>query len=241
MAIEKAMEIEKEYLALKFSDSVIPRDIIRFQFKHKILLQGFKTLNEFSKAKQSFIFKNTKFKIANTSPETVILDIQKAVKSKSNVWYNYYNGQKLVYVGKNKTYNKKYCKDNKITVIPFLYNGGMIVTTEFDYGLVIVANKRNLINKLQEQLQTALKNLGIETVIDGNDLLIKDYKVIGGAKKNLTETYTCYYFQISFKVNLDDINNICNKKMIKVPKGINNFYPNVTREMLWGELQKWLI
>ena len=48
MAIEKAMEIEKEYLALKFSDSVIPRDIIRFQFKHKILLQGFKTLNEFS-------------------------------------------------------------------------------------------------------------------------------------------------------------------------------------------------
>ena len=234
--IIKAIKVEKNYL--KLIDKGKVKD--KFNFKERLELCGYTNLNKFRNDKLDYLFKNAKFNIDITSPKSVINDIQKAIQTNKNVWYNYYNDQKLVYVGKDKTYNKQYCIDNNIVVIPFLYSGGMIVTTKFDYGLVIVSNIKGLMPRLQKYLQLSLRNLGIETTLNGNDLLLNNYKIIGGARKDLTKIYTGYYFQISFQVNKVDIDNICNKKIIKIPKGINYFYPNITREMLWKELKKWL-
>ena len=72
----------------------------------------------------------------------------------------------------------------------------------------------------------------------GNDLMIGDNKVIGTAIRT-TENKTLYCIQISFNVDVDLINKISTKKMVKIPKGLSSF-GGKTREDLIKEIKTWL-
>lgn len=100
---------------------------------------------------------------------------------------------------------------------------GHYETLAYDYG-------KNFMNKLCEYFKS--KNLN--AVVNGNDILVDDFKVASYMSQNIN---SCIYtaIHISIGMDLDLIKSICVKPMQKTPKGLKDY--NITqKEMIeWVE------
>lgn len=229
MNIEQAIQLEKDYLNCGGRDD--------FYFKEKLELLGF-TFDSFLEAKKEYLWNNLDLKIEEIVIGDFPTKLPQVISNGENVWFNVRSEKHWAFVGA-EYYDEQFCIDNDISILSLNYGGGTIVTTDKDFCLAIPIKIPGLLSKFQKIVSNSLINLGVENEISGNDILIQGNKVCGCAQSNLGE-YTGYYFQVSFQVDLDLIKGVCKKESVKIPKGINDFYPNITREDLIIEINKWL-
>jgi len=255
MSLEKAMQVEKEYLALK--------DTKDFNFNYQMGLHGYKDLEQYHTEKFDWFLKHSDFIVQRTSPQSEIalcrtntgiatasniysnestdyIDrLGKAIKHGKQVLYIFEPTGTCVYVGQGGDYNEKFCVSNKIVAMQLFYGtGGTIVANENDLGLCFALSEKNQMPRLTKKIGNALRNLGVENEVNGNDIMIKGGKIVGGSDV-ITEWGTMYFFQISFKVDVELISKISYKPMEKTPAGINDI-SDIKREDLIKEILSWL-
>lgn len=137
----------------------------------------------------------------------------------------------LVFKSKYGELNEEYCSEKNINICNSFNMGGIIVANVDDIDVGITKEEGWRVGKeLLEFLKTSLEKLIPNKIsIDNNDLIIDDkYKVISYASINSNNRliYTCVH--ISFNPDIELINNVCLKKMIKIPRGLSDF--GITRE-----------
>lgn len=117
--------------------------------------------------------------------------------------------------------------------------GGVIVN--FDSDLCVVhygINDYAFGDILMDFLVAYFKSLNLNAIRDNNDVLVDGYKVASFMNANIEEVvYTAAH--ISIEVDLSIIQEVCEKPMIKVPKGLRDY--GVTQSELIDLLHKVII
>lgn len=112
--------------------------------------------------------------------------------------------------------------------------GGVIVNFKND---ICVGHYETLAFKwgseFMEKLCDYLKSRNLNAEINGNDILVDNYKVASYMSQNIN---SCIYtaVHISISMDLDLIKNICVKPMVKTPKGLEEY--NITQD----EIIEWV-
>lgn len=153
-----------------------------------------------------------------------------AIPTRKMVWYSVDGG-----------FNKDYCIENDILYKYRPYNGGALCVLPTDLEVSIIAHNaptsfpQVILDKLVNWLKSKITN---EIVISGNDILIDDRKILGMANYTYEGAFICG-FHLAFDIDLDFIQQVCNKEIVKVPIGLNNF-GTFNREELIAEMITWL-
>lgn len=134
--------------------------------------------------------------------------------------------------GKDDSCNTEYCDEHNINYVhqSKLQGGGCIVGIK-DNIFIDAKDKAEgycLSDRFSEALCQFLKSKGLDSVrCDNNDVLVDGYKVASGCETSINEWQYMGY-QISMNQNIELIQNICNKEMSKIPKGLSEF--NILKE-----------
>ena len=130
----------------------------------------------------------------------------------------------LVHLGIEEDINEDYCKENNIPIFRVQRTGGAIVSNvgDFDFVTVDTVTDSKKIPFLFSKLIHLLISKNLNAYFENNDLLIDGNKVASYSYRDVPGgIYTAMH--ISMSVNIELIKNICNKEMIKIPKGLNDF------------------
>lgn len=138
--------------------------------------------------------------------------------------------------------HKDFCKKNNIPTFYINRDGGAIVL--FPGNIAIDAVYTTTSYQIEFDFLSAfkhfLKDKGIEAVIDGNDLMVDDKKIIGTIGQVLPEPFLgLTYIGISISINSDAdlINKICTKPMVKIPGALSNY--GITTEEVMDWVLEW--
>ena len=129
--------------------------------------------------------------------------------------------------------NYEYINEHNIEILNIQTMGGTIVVSEGDIGFGLTRSTNTETNRFLEQAKNNLisvleRHNCVVNVID-NDILVDGFKVASYCSKILGNV--CLgVFQLSVNVNLDLIQHISNKPMVKTPKGLSEF--GITTEEL---------
>lgn len=128
-------------------------------------------------------------------------------------------------VGSNGGSNLNAIENLNVRLIQINHEGGTIVASPGDVQIGIFTEGyvgdiyRDLIIS---KIITKLKENGHNPQLVQNDLLINGKKVLGfGSRMFGNILYTA--IQISIDINIDLIQSICSKQMIKIPDGLKNY------------------
>jgi len=121
--------------------------------------------------------------------------------------------------------DEEYCKEQGITICNSFNFGGTIVVDKGDINLAVTRHNGwsigdEILKKLLDKLKDRIPNL----TVNNNDLLFQEkYKLISFASVNVGEgfIYTCW--NITINPNIERINKVCTKEMIKIPKSLHDF------------------
>lgn len=145
----------------------------------------------------------------------------------------------LVFKSKLAQLDELWCINNNVEICNSFNFGGTIISDTNDINAAIMRQDGwSVGQELLALFQQELSNKIPELSIDGNDLLYQEkYKLISYASVNTGEgfIYTCWH--ISFNPNVDLIQNICTKPMLKVPMGLDKF--NITHKDIIDIMQKY--
>ena len=224
----KAQKIVEEYHKLRLDKKA--KDA--FGINEKLRDLGY-TDEEYLRDNFDFYLKSG-IKVKYVTPSEALKNVASA---KGNTLLISNLSEPCVYTG-NSEFNTKYCKDNKIEIVSFGYSGGTIVTSSNDVGFLFILDKQDLLAHLKSKISNWITTNVKKSEMVGNDILIDGMKVVGAAEKTIGDK-RLYYFQVSFSVDLDLINNICSKKIIKKPGGLLDF-GNKNRDELITEVLSWL-
>lgn len=132
----------------------------------------------------------------------------------------------IVATGDGIKANEQYCLDNNIPILPFPNSGGCIVIYPDDIvcGLLTRQTDNDFVVRLLRLFANWLKKHGVSAEFTGNDVLIDGkYKVASGSATVFENNFAYMPIHISMRVDLEQIKNICNKPMVKIPKGLEDY------------------
>jgi len=228
----KAEKIIEEYRKLR----LFPEKKNAFEL-HKRLSEVGYTVEEFIQEQKQHIVKELKIGIREIDSSVVLEEVIAAHKKEENTCLMVTQNHPIVYVG-NDGFNEQFCIENNISIYRIGYGGGTIIAGKDDLTLGVILNNPNMMgyfrNKLKEWITN---NFELPTLI-GNDLMIGENKVVGTATRQ-TGNKTLYCIQVSFSVDLDLIQRISTKEMIKIPKGLS-YFGNKDKLDLIKEVKSWL-
>lgn len=128
-------------------------------------------------------------------------------------------------IGRNGQEDIRKAENLKMKYVQVNNEGGTIVTSpgDVDIGIFTIGYYGNYLkDEIVEKIINKVGENGYAAVLDGNDVLINDRKVVGfGSRMFGKILYTA--IQISVDANLDLIRNICTKKSRKEPEGLNKY------------------
>ena len=137
--------------------------------------------------------------------------------------------------GSAKDINFDYCIEKGLYTCFINRLGGTFVFNTGDLTYLHVGKDDRFNIKMSHFLCKKLQSLGIDAEEKDNDVLINGYKFMGQAQLSLPDGYTMYFGSITINENLDLINNICLKPMVKVPRGLS--YEGINSELV----EKWYL
>lgn len=152
--------------------------------------------------------------------------------------------QTEVTYGYDNDVNKEYCDKNNIPYYNLHRAGGAIVHSKGNVAIFWLYRndkyKRFMLEKALADLKNYLNGKGIACNIEKNDILVDGYKVASTAGYNLKPDYkwTLDGMQISINQDIDKIENICLKPMVKVPKGLSEYGITTAEIVEWCD--KWM-
>lgn len=136
--------------------------------------------------------------------------------------------------------DREYCRQNNIPILEMNRNGGTIVFCKGAVGSAIIYSnklyKEFVLVHMASDFVKWLQHRGLRAELKHNDILIDGYKVGSGAGYNLPPDYKMTYecLQVSLRQDIDAIQNICRKPMVKMPKGLSEY--GITTQ----EVKKWM-
>jgi len=228
----KAKQIISDYHKLR----LFPEAKNAFRLHEKLAETGY-TVQEFMDDKDDETIKELNIEIREIDSFNVLSEVQNGFSGDRNICLIITQDNPVVYVGSND-FNEGYCVDNNILINKIGYSGGTIISGKEDITLGIILENPNMMDYFRRKLKKWIEENSITTEIIGNDLMVGNNKVVGTAIKQ-TGNKTLYCIQISFSVDLDLIQKISKKKIIKIPKGLNCFI-NKKKEDLVKEIKIWL-
>lgn len=133
-----------------------------------------------------------------------------------------------VFQGTTTACDCDYCEKNNIKLLPIPNEGGVIVLSKGDVEIgVFKDNGWDVCNNYMKALCNRLREKVPNIEVLDNDLVIDGkYKCAGSSSRNLGDARNPYIYtavHISLNVNLDLINHICKKEMVKIPKGLGDY------------------
>lgn len=230
--IEKAIEIEKTYVEARM------RGEYPFHLVDKIRECGFEDLEEYFKTKKDHEFNSLQFEVIETTPLKAIADIFATAALKKNALLMAETPSTMVWLGDNSPYNETFCKNNNIPVLPIQTKGGTIVHTKGDLSIGICMTKKDGFNTkfmLDGLADIFSKYTSKKIEVNGNDILIDGYKVVGSSSYRLGDIYV-FVALASMSEKSQLIKEICSKVSDKTP-GYIDF---MTTEQLREEIKTWL-
>lgn len=230
--LEKAIKKEQEYLSYRMKDEE------PFHFIDAVKECGFESIDEYFKAKKLQKFQALSFEKIETNPLEAIPQALEIVKNKKTAIFFADTLFTIIWNGNGSEYNKEYCIEHSIPIIPFQTGGGTIVSTkgdlnigicfpkEFDYSIDDILNGfTNIFRKYTDK----------KIEVQGNDIIIDDYKVMGSAVYK-SSTMLLFMTSISMSDKSEIIENVCLKQSKKIP-GYIDFMSN---KELRQEVVEWL-
>lgn len=164
--------------------------------------------------------------------DIAVIDVNNAISNKIESIIYCVNKKTCVLPALTSEYNEEYCLENNIDIVKMPNEGGALVITNGDIEIAHISKyfnndfKTRFLNYISEYLIQK----GINNKITNNDILIEKYKICGCSSVYRNEMlFTAIHLSINCELEL--IKNICQKEMIKVPKGLSD-YGITTNELL---------
>lgn len=132
----------------------------------------------------------------------------------------------IVAMGDGIKANEQYCLDNNIPILPFPNSGGCIVIYPDDIVCALLTKDvtNTFVLRFLELFANWLRKHRLNAEFTGNDILIDgQYKVASGSVATFNSDFAYMPIHISMRVDLEQIKSICNKPMVKIPKGLEDY------------------
>ena len=162
---------------------------------------------------QITFFEEVEDKVLSSKVKETVISVLK----KTEVIYN-----------ENSGLNKEYCDEHGIKY----YKGKIdsIGTGVVTAGSIVLTIKRKLLNggealsdRFSKELCKYLAQKGLPSVRqDNNDILVDGFKVASGGEITINN-WNYMGYQISVNQDIEAIENICTKPMIKIPKALSDY------------------
>lgn len=230
--IVKAIEKEKEYLSYRMKDQE------PYSLQDALKEYGFESLNKYFEAKKNYEFSNLPFVVIETTPIKAISEVLKAILEKKIAILFADTTNTIVWNGDNSKFNEIYCLTHGIPVLPLQTVGGTIVSTKGDLNIGICFPRSLDISAtdiLKSFANIFRKYTDKEVEVEGNDIIVDGYKVMGSTYYFTKETLM-FITPVSLTEKTELINNICLKQSSKTPSHIDF----MTSELLRQEVLEWL-
>lgn len=152
-------------------------------------------------------------------------ELQKLIAGKIEDAFYYIHKTPLVIPSKTNDVNVEYCTANNIPIVSAFNMGGTIVANTGDIDIAIFKyNGWNMGKDFLSYLKYNLSKFIPNIKIDGNDLIADNkYKIVSHASINLGSGFIYTVIHISMNPNIEQIQNICSKPMVKIPKGLSDY------------------
>lgn len=166
-----------------------------------------------------------KIEFKQITPQYYIDNIDSIILSgETSIGYYMILEEPFVHIGADAC-NTQYIKRHNILSKKLSREGGTIVGSPGDLEIIYFLDKNNfkgIIPEITYLIDIVGKKINNKVAINGNDILIDGYKV---GSFVITEVAEFYFIAIvlSMTVNLNYIEHICKKPMIKIPKGLTEF------------------
>lgn len=231
MDIIGAMNKEREYLSFRMKGEE------PFHLVDAVKEYGFNSLKDYFDAKRDYEFSQLKFEVVETTPERAIAEVMSTIEAKKTALLFAITNKTLVWNGNGGQYNAEYCNECGIPVYPYLTGGGTIVSNQGDIniGICVPDNLQFNSGYFLERLAKILQKYTYKNVIAcGNDVLVDNIKVIGGASYLMNGMFM-FVASMSLSDKTELIKCICQKHSNKQP-GYIDF---VDANTIMLEIKKW--
>lgn len=158
----------------------------------------------------------------------VAYKITNCIKEQKEGFFYFIPNKTAIFRGYNNLLDENLCKELNLDIIELNNEGGIIVSGKDSIAIGLLS--KNIDNKYNEMITNILvdylKQNNINVDLMGNDILIDNkYKVASSSTRRFGDILFSA-FHISFNVDLDLINKLCKKPMVKVPKGLDDYNIN---------------
>lgn len=155
----------------------------------------------------------------------VLKELEDGLKTQSKCVIVEYTANQVNY-GFDEKPNFEYCDKHNIPCVNIGRRGGAFVVNKGDIGFGFIEQgcKNRIGEIVYNRFAQYLLVKGLNASQCSNDILVDGYKVFGWAShyyKEFDAIYITIHFTLS--VNIELIENVCTKKINKVPKGLNDF------------------
>ena len=233
--LEKAMEMEKEYRKLQTDHKAKTE----FGYNEKLKEFGFNNTAEYERAKDEHYLKTSNIQILEiVSTEFPNLIMPAILNRQETLWIGK-PPSLMVWVGTDD-YNKEYCIQNNIPIVPAGYIGGTIVSGIEDFAMAILTKNGSIRQTLSDMIYEEIAQYFPTAERNRHDILINGNKVFGiGIKDDIGNNMDFAAYQFTFKAYPEEISIICKKEMKKPPMGMLEL-GEINRESLIEKIKSWI-
>ena len=141
---------------------------------------------------------------------------------------------------KDEDINKDFCDKYNIPCFRLGRKGGAIVFFPGNIAVdaIYLGTNKELPYFFREDFISFLRSHGIETELDNNDIMVDNKKVAGVVYTEIANKYSYLGMAISINSDVDLINQICTKPMIKIPGALSDY--GITTEKMMNWILTWL-
>lgn len=227
--IEQAYLAEQEYLKTDHQGKQLVDILAELDY----------TLSEYFYDKKEYLLKqnNTYVELLDNDSLADIYDkVTGSMEKEEQAIYMSHNKDTFAWIGTDDFDDEK-AKALGIEVHKMKYIGGTMITGPEDLsGAIIISKKVDIdFDYFAKKLCKFLVDAGENAILDGNDILVGNKKVFGGAGY-YTDTMYCFLFEATFSDHYDLIKEFCEINENKQP----GFITKTNKEALIKEILSWL-
>lgn len=230
--LSAAMLEEKSYIDNRLNG-------IESALSDRLATYGYSNLSEYFKDKRDYLFNQWIPEVYPIDVRDITTGLEDAIRNKKYGVYISYTDGLYAFHGSDEI-DYELCEELGVYVAELYHQGGTIIGSERDLGIEIVApndiglDAGFILNKFCEIIG---KYVSGEVIIDGNDILINDKKVMGSMRRVVGNVFV-WAAQISFYDYKDVISQVCTKASVKEPSYIDSSI--LSRDLLESEVLAWL-